>query len=74
MTLLARLIERKRDGGRIAPHEWEGFAHDYGEGKVPDYHVAALLMAAYLNGHDRDETAAHQPPFPYDRGIAEELW
>jgi pyrimidine-nucleoside phosphorylase len=51
------LIERKRDGGRVAPHEWEGLARDYGEGKAPDYQMAAFLMAAYLNGLDRDETA-----------------
>lgn len=58
MTLLSRLIERKRDGGRVAPHEWEGLARDYGEGRAPDYQMAALLMAAYLNGLDRDETAS----------------
>jgi pyrimidine-nucleoside phosphorylase len=58
VTLLSRLIERKRDGGRLAPHEWEGLARDYGEGRAPDYQMAAFLMAAYLNGLDRDETAA----------------
>ncbi len=58
MTLLPRLIERKRDGGRLAPHDWEGLAREYAQGKVPDYQMAAFLMAAYLNGLDRDETSS----------------
>ena len=30
----------------------------YGRGEVPDYQMAAFVMAAFLNGLDRDETAA----------------
>src|SRR5687767_13801771 len=57
--MLARpLIERKRDGGRISPDEWRGLAAAYAEGQVPDYQMAALLMAVYFQGMDREETSA----------------
>ncbi len=53
-----RLIERKRDRGGIAPLEWHELIRDYVAGGVPDYQMAALLMAAFLNGLDAVETAA----------------
>ncbi|HEX3867191.1 MAG TPA: thymidine phosphorylase [Gemmatimonadaceae bacterium] len=56
--LAHRLIERKRDGGRIEPGEWRAVALAYAKGDVPDYQMAALLMACYLRGLDRAETAA----------------
>ena len=56
--LAHRLIERKRDGGRIQPGEWRALALAYAKGHVPDYQMAALLMACYLRGLDRAETAA----------------
>src|SRR5512135_2305833 len=56
--LAHRLIERKRDGGRIEPGEWRALALAYAKGHVPDYQMAALLMACYLRGLDRAETAA----------------
>lgn len=52
------LIERKRDGGRIEPAEWKALAGAFARGEVPDYQISALLMACYLNGLDRSETAA----------------
>ncbi len=52
------LIERKRDGGRLTPEEWTGLANAYAANEVPDYQVAALLMACYFRGLDRGETAA----------------
>jgi pyrimidine-nucleoside phosphorylase len=56
--LAHRLIERKRDGGRIEAGEWRALALAYAKGYVPDYQMAALLMACYLRGLDRPETAA----------------
>src|SRR5215469_16874012 len=56
--LAHRLIERKRDGGRIEPGEWRALALAYATGHVPDYQMAALLMACYLQGLDRGETSA----------------
>ena len=56
--LAIRLIEKKRDGGRIEPGEWHALLGAYMAGHVPDYQMAAFLMATYLRGLDRDETAA----------------
>src|SRR5919202_5052250 len=52
------LIERKRDGGRIEADEWHALVGEYAAGRVPDYQMAALLMAAYLRGLDAAETGA----------------
>ena len=52
------LIERKRDGGRIVPAEWRALAEAYARGDVPDYQMAALLMAVYFRGMDREEIGA----------------
>jgi len=56
--LALRLIERKRDGGRIEPGEWRALLGAYVAGHVPDYQMAAFLMAVYLRGLDREETQA----------------
>jgi pyrimidine-nucleoside phosphorylase len=56
--LALRLIERKRDGGRIDAGEWRALANAYAAGHVPDYQMAAFLMACYLRGLDRVETHA----------------
>ena len=57
--MLARtLIERKRDNGRITKSEWRTLMQHYAAGDVPDYQMAALAMAIYLNGLDRDEIGA----------------
>src|ERR671933_1932302 len=58
MMLATRLIERKRDGGRVEAGEWHSLARAYGAGHIPDYQMAAFLMACYLRGLDRAETAA----------------
>jgi pyrimidine-nucleoside phosphorylase len=52
----ARIIERKRDGHTLAPEELAGFLDAYFRGEVPDYQMAAFLMAAYLRGLDDRET------------------
>ena len=56
--LAYRLIERKRDGARIESGEWHALAHAYAKGHIPDYQMAALLMAVYFRGMDRSETSA----------------
>jgi pyrimidine-nucleoside phosphorylase len=56
--LAHRLIERKRDGARIEPGEWRALTLAYAKGHVPDYQMAALLMACFLRGLDRGETSA----------------
>lgn len=56
--LAYRLIERKRDGGRLEAGEWRALMRAYVAGHVPDYQMAALLMAIYWRGLDRGETVA----------------
>ena len=56
--IVPRLIERKRDGGRLEPREIRELILAYAEGGVPDYQMAALLMAVYFRGLDRDEMNA----------------
>jgi pyrimidine-nucleoside phosphorylase len=56
--LAHRLIERKRDGGRIEAGEWRALVNAYAAGHVPDYQMSALLMAVFFRGMDRGETSA----------------
>jgi pyrimidine-nucleoside phosphorylase len=56
--LATRLIERKRDGGRLERHELEALAAGYADGSVADYQMSALLMAICIRGLDREEVAA----------------
>jgi pyrimidine-nucleoside phosphorylase len=53
-----QLIERKRDGGRLSGADWRRFIGAYVADELPDYQMAAMLMAVYLNGMDDGETAA----------------
>jgi len=56
--IVPRLIERKRDGGRLEPAEIRELVLAYAEGRVPDYQMAAFLMAVYFRGLDRGEMMA----------------
>lgn len=56
--LAYQLIERKRDGGRIEPGEWHELIASYLRDEVTDGQMAALLMAVYFRGLDREETAS----------------
>lgn len=53
--LIAEIIRRKRDGGRLAPDEIRTLISDYSRDLVPDYQMAALLMAVYFRGLDASE-------------------
>lgn len=50
------LIEIKRDGGRHTAEEIDRIVLGYSAGEMPDYQMAAWLMAAYLQGLDAEET------------------
>ncbi len=50
------LIELKRDGHTHSAAQIDRIVLDYTRGKIPDYQMAAWLMAAYLNGLDADES------------------
>jgi len=51
-----RLIEQKRDGHALTKSEIRFFIDGYTAGEIPDYQVAALLMAIYFQGMNRAET------------------
>ena len=52
------LIERKRDGHELAPAEWPAVITGYLAGAIPDYQMAALLMAVVWRGLSRAELDA----------------
>ncbi len=52
------LIEKKRDGGTFSRDELEQLVLGYVHGEVPDYQVAAWLMAVQLRGMAPDEVVA----------------
>jgi pyrimidine-nucleoside phosphorylase len=54
----AELIERKRNGEEVPPAELREFVSAYARDEVPDYQVAALLMAIWFRGLSSSETAA----------------
>ena len=54
----ALIIAKKRDHGELTRHEMAAFVGGYARGEVPDYQMAALAMAIYLNGMTEAETAA----------------
>jgi pyrimidine-nucleoside phosphorylase/thymidine phosphorylase len=55
---LVDLIRRKRDGGELSAEEIHYIVSRYTEGAIPDYQVAALLMAIVLKQMTRAELAA----------------
>lgn len=56
--IVPRLIERKRDGGALTPAEWRELVGAYARADVPEYQMAALLMACFFNGLSRPELDA----------------
>ena len=56
--VVASLIERKRQGEALTAPEWQELLQAYGAGRVPDYQMAALLMAIRWRGLDDGEAAA----------------
>ncbi|MFY9911423.1 MAG: thymidine phosphorylase [Candidatus Sulfotelmatobacter sp.] len=52
------VIRKKRDGGELSPDEIESLVEAYTRDDIPDYQVAAWLMAVVLRGMTRPETAA----------------
>ncbi len=55
--LPAELIRKKRDGAELLPEEIAEFIGGYVSGDIPDYQMAALLMAVFFQGMTATETA-----------------
>ncbi|MCK8114109.1 thymidine phosphorylase [Anaerosoma tenue] len=58
MKSLEELIEVKRDGGTHTADELQRLVDAFVSGEMPDYQMAAWLMAAFIRGLDSEETAA----------------
>src|SRR5277367_4860158 len=52
------LIENKREGKILTPEQIQEFIREFTAGKIPDYQMAAMLMAIYFRGLDAAETTA----------------
>lgn len=52
---MLEIIRKKRDGYKLSHNEIDYLISSYVENKVPDYQIAALLMAIYFKGLDQEE-------------------
>ena len=52
------LIRKKRDKKVLNEEEIYFLVHSYTKNKIPDYQFSAFLMAAFLNGMNKEETSA----------------
>src|SRR3989454_6584898 len=52
------VIQKTRDRQKLTSSEISSFLRGYMSSQITDYHVAAWLMAVYLNGMSTDETLA----------------
>lgn len=57
MRSIEELIEVKRDGGKHDAAELKRLVDAFVSGEMPDYQMAAWLMAAFIRGLDSEETA-----------------
>src|SRR5690242_8884091 len=58
MISAREIIRKKRDRQSLTAEEIDAFVRGYLSGEITDYHVAAWLMAVYLNGMEIGETLA----------------
>ena len=79
--LVTEVIRTKRDGGTLSAEAIREVLADYTAGKVPDYQMAALLMAAYLRGLEGLDlqqpvasTAVEDGPLPPDADVDHHFW
>jgi pyrimidine-nucleoside phosphorylase len=52
------LIRKKRDSGELSREEIEFLVSGYTRGQIPDYQMAAWLMAVWIRGMNRSELAS----------------
>lgn len=58
MVFVPELIQKKRDGISLTTEEIEYLVNGYVRGIIPDYQMAAFLMAVYFKGMSYEETTA----------------
>ncbi|MGB9840494.1 pyrimidine-nucleoside phosphorylase [Thermovenabulum sp.] len=56
MIFVPEIIEKKKRGKKLSREEIEFLIKGYVEGEIPDYQIAAFLMAVYFRGMDEEET------------------
>lgn len=54
---ILEIIAKKRDKQTLSKEEIEYFIKGYTEGSIEDYQAAAFIMAVYINGMTKEETA-----------------
>lgn len=54
---MVELIKRKRDGGQLTKAEIGQIVKGFVQGTIPDYQMAAFMMAVCFNGMNIEETA-----------------
>lgn len=54
--LMVDIIKKKRDGGKLTKEEIDYFVTGFVNGVIPDYQIAALMMAIYFCKMDDEET------------------
>ena len=52
------ILEKKKKGGKLTDEEIRFFVDGFTKGEIPDYQASAFLMAAFINGLDREETVS----------------
>ena len=52
------ILEKKKRGGKLTDEEIRFFVDGFTKGEIPDYQASAFLMAAFINGLDREETVS----------------
>lgn len=55
---IQEIIAKKRDGEILNKEEISYFVTKYTDGSITDYQAAALIMAIYINGMNKEETTA----------------
>jgi pyrimidine-nucleoside phosphorylase len=63
------IITRKRNGQRLSAGEIKDLVVGYTSGNIPDYQMAAFLMAVYFQGMDLTETIALTEAMAYSGKI-----
>ena len=54
--LMVDIIKKKRDGGKLSKEEIDYCIEGYVNGNIPDYQIAALMMAIFYMKMDDEET------------------